>query len=145
MKNRFAVFAGLLSGAVLISFAAPAMAKVDVAVHIGVPGYYVPPAPVYVRPAPVYVQAPPVYVQPHPTYIQPPPLYVERPTYYVQPRPYYPDSRYRHEWRERHYSDHRRGRHDQDRDGIPNRYDRDRDGDGVPNRYDRRPNNPYRD
>lgn len=35
-------------------------------------------------------------------------------------------------------------RRDQDRDGIPNRYDRDRDGDGVPNRYDHRPENPYR-
>ena len=34
--------------------------------------------------------------------------------------------------------------HDEDRDGVPNRYDRDRDGDGVPNRYDRRPDNPYR-
>jgi hypothetical protein len=43
--------------------------------------------------------------------------------------------------------DHRpppRAVHDQDRDGVPNRYDRDRDGDGVPNRYDRRPDNPYR-
>jgi hypothetical protein len=48
-------------------------------------------------------------------------------------------------------------RHDRDRDGIPNRYDRDRDNDGVANRYDRDrdgdgvpnhrdayPNNPYR-
>lgn len=35
-------------------------------------------------------------------------------------------------------------RRDQDRDGIPNRYDRDRDGDGVPNRYDRNPRNPWR-
>ncbi|HEX8601763.1 MAG TPA: thrombospondin type 3 repeat-containing protein [Pseudoduganella sp.] len=35
-------------------------------------------------------------------------------------------------------------RRDQDRDGVPNRYDRDRDGDGVPNRYDHRPENPYR-
>jgi hypothetical protein len=35
-------------------------------------------------------------------------------------------------------------RHDQDHDGIPNRFDRDRDNDGVPNRYDSRPNNPYR-
>jgi hypothetical protein len=34
--------------------------------------------------------------------------------------------------------------HDEDRDGVPNRYDRDRDGDGVPNRHDRRPDNPYR-
>ena len=33
---------------------------------------------------------------------------------------------------------------DQDRDGIPNRYDRDRDGDGVPNRFDRDPRNPWR-
>ena len=37
-----------------------------------------------------------------------------------------------------------RGKRDQDRDGVPNRYDRDRDGDGVPNRYDARPANPYR-
>jgi hypothetical protein len=63
-----------------------------------------------------------------------------------------------------------RGRGDNDRDGIPNRFDkdrdndgipnrwdhdrdndgrrdnrdRDRDGDGVPNRYDNRPNNPRR-
>jgi hypothetical protein len=36
------------------------------------------------------------------------------------------------------------GWRDEDRDGVPNRYDRDRDGDGVPNRYDRRPDNPYR-
>jgi len=65
-----------------------------------------------------------------------------RPQYYYDapgPRPYYG------------------GRHDTDRDGIPNRYDRDRDndgvpnrhdrdrdGDGVPNRYDHRPDNPYR-
>ena len=33
---------------------------------------------------------------------------------------------------------------DQDRDGIPNRYDRDRDGDGVPNRIDSRPYDPGR-
>jgi hypothetical protein len=37
-----------------------------------------------------------------------------------------------------------RGYGDQDRDGIPNRYDRDRDGDGVPNRHDARPYNPRR-
>lgn len=36
------------------------------------------------------------------------------------------------------------GWRDEDRDGIPNRFDRDRDGDGVPNRFDRRPDNPYR-
>jgi hypothetical protein len=46
------------------------------------------------------------------------------------------------------YRDHERWeharRHDEDRDGVPNRYDRDRDGDGVPNRYDSRPDNPYR-
>lgn len=51
----------------------------------------------------------------------------------------------------------RPGMRDQDRDGIPNRYDRDRDGDGlrndrdrdrdgdgVRNRYDSHPNNPRR-
>lgn len=31
---------------------------------------------------------------------------------------------------------------DQDRDGVPNRYDRDRDGDGVPNQWDARPSDP---
>lgn len=36
------------------------------------------------------------------------------------------------------------GWRDQDRDGIPNRFDRDRDGDGIPNRFDSHPNNPYR-
>jgi len=35
-------------------------------------------------------------------------------------------------------------RHDEDRDGIPNRRDHDRDGDGVPNRQDRHPDNPNR-
>lgn len=34
--------------------------------------------------------------------------------------------------------------YDQDRDGVPNRYDRDKDNDGVRNRYDPRPGNPYR-
>ena len=38
----------------------------------------------------------------------------------------------------------RSGLRDQDRDGIPNRFDRDRDGDGVPNRSDRRPYDPRR-
>ena len=35
-------------------------------------------------------------------------------------------------------------RADNDRDGVPNRYDRDRDNDGVPNRHDDRPDNPRR-
>lgn len=130
MKNRFIVAAGLMAGTTLMLAAAPAMARVDVELNIGVPTYYGRPAP--------------VYVQPHPTYIQPRPVYVERQPYYVQPQPYYVDRHYRDEWRERHW----RGRHgrgyDVDRDGVPNRYDRDRDGDGVPNRYDRRPDNPYR-
>lgn len=38
----------------------------------------------------------------------------------------------------------RPGARDQDRDGIPNRFDRDRDGDGVTNRADRRPYDPRR-
>ena len=57
---------------------------------------------------------------------------------------------YRSQYRDRYYWDRDRvaygyGRRDNDRDGIPNRFDRDRDNDGTPNRYDRRPNNPYRD
>ena len=61
--------------------AAPAMARVNVDVSIGVPGAY--PAPVYVQPAPVYVQPRPVYVHPRPTYIQP--SYV-----YANPSPWTP-------------------------------------------------------
>ena len=50
-----------------------------------------------------------------------------------------------HDWYRVNYNHGYRGwRHDSDRDGVPNRYDRDRDNDGVPNRYDSRPNNPYR-
>lgn len=61
--------------------------------------------------------------------------------YYGSPQPRYygyDDRRYDY------YQHRRRGWGDQDRDGVPNRYDRDRDGDGVPNYYDRRPHNPYR-
>ena len=60
-------------------------------------------------------------------YTQPPPAYL-----YGAPPPYpyrYGDPGFR-------------GRRDNDRDGIPNQFDRDRDGDGVPNRQDRRPNDP---
>ena len=49
--------------------------------------------------------------------------------YYVQPTWVERNNRWelqRGSWR----------RGDQDRDGIPNRYDRDRDGDGIPNRFE---------
>ena len=60
----------LLSGAVLLASATPAMAAhVGIGINIGVPGYY--PAPVYVQPAPVYMP-PPVYVQPAPVYVRRP-------------------------------------------------------------------------
>jgi hypothetical protein len=53
----------------------------------------------------------------------PPPRYVVRPGY---------DHRYdRRDYRHDRRYDHRYGRYDNDRDGVPNR-------------YDRRPNNPYR-
>lgn len=123
MNKPLTMAAGLLTGSMLLLAAAPAMARVDVDLNIGVPGYYAP-APTYYEPRPVYVQPAPVYVAP-------------RPVYYEQERYY---GRHRH-WEERHW----RGRgHDRDRDGVPNRYDRDRDGDGVPNRYDYRPDNPRR-
>lgn len=49
-----------------------------------------------------------------------------------------------HAWYSTNYrQSYRSMRRDQDRDGIPNRYDRDRDGDGVPNYRDSRPNNPW--
>jgi hypothetical protein len=118
MKNYLTAAAGLIGGVALMLAATPAAARVNVDVHIGVPGVvYAQPAPVYVQPRPVHVHTRPVYVERH-------------------------DHQH---WRERQ-SPHRRmqGRHDQDRDGIPNRFDRDRDGDGIRNRHDSRPHNPYR-
>jgi hypothetical protein len=50
--------------------AAPAAARVNVDVVIGVPSY-VHPTPVYVYPQPVYLQPQPVYVTPRPVYVQP--------------------------------------------------------------------------
>jgi hypothetical protein len=102
MMNKFlSMTAGILAGATLLFAAAPAMARVDVDLNIGVP--------VYGAPQPVYVQPRPVYVQPQPVYVQPRPVY-------VHPRPYYGDRHYRH----KHYYQ----RHDRDGDGVPNRYDR---------------------
>lgn len=115
MKNRFAITTGLIAGALLIS-AAPAMARTDVSLNIGVPGV------VYAQPAPVYVPPPPVYVQPRPIYVQPTPVYAPAPAYVV-------GAPYRSEWGYHRHHHHRH--HDRDRDGIPNR-------------YDRYPNNPYR-
>ena len=123
MKNYHAIAAGLLLGATLMLGAAPAMARVDVDLNIGIPGVYVQPAPVYVQPRPVYVEPAPVYVQPQPVYVQPRPVY-------VQPRPVYIEQ----DWRERRW-------HERHRHGWRGRDD---DGDGVPNRYDSRPENPYR-
>ncbi len=105
MKNRLSVVAAVLSGAVLWLAAAPAMARADVSLSIGVPGLYVQPAPVYVREQPVYVRSRPVYEQPR----------------------YYREREYRREWRDDHGPRHDRGRmshrRDRDGDGVPNRYD----------------------
>jgi hypothetical protein len=120
MKNRLMIVAGILSGAVMWLAAAPAMARTDVSLSIGVPG-------LFLQPGPVYVQEPPVYVRSRPVY--------------EQPRPYYGEREYRRDWREREWRDDRGPRHDRGRYS----HRRDNDGDGVPNRYDRRPNNPYRD
>lgn len=70
-----------------------------------------------------------------------------RPVHGVRVTPAYPVQGYygrRDGYRDDGRWDQRRGRHDRDHDGVPNRFDRDRDGDGVPNRFDRQPNNPYR-
>ena len=107
-----------LAAGVAMLAAAPAMARVDVDINLGVPGYYAAPAPY--GPPPRYLAPPPVYYQPGPVYVQPGPVY-------VQPRPVYPE-----DWRERDWHHRHDGR----------RWDR--DGDGVPNRHDRRPHDPRR-
>lgn len=94
MKKVLAITAGLLAGTVMMLSAAPAMARVNVDVNVGVPGVFVP--------APVYVQPRPVYVQP-------------RPVYYAQ--------EYRYKRHHKHHG-HHYSRHDRDGDGVPNRYDR---------------------
>lgn len=65
MKKYLGISAGIVAGVLMMS-AAPAMARVDVDVNLGVPVAPVyAPAPVYVAPRPVYVQPRPVYVHPH--------------------------------------------------------------------------------
>ena len=95
MNKTFTISAGILAGAALLFAAAPAMARVDVDLNIGVPG-----GPVYVQQQPRYVQARPAYVHPRPYYV------VER---------HYNHRRHKH---------HRAARHDRDGDGVANRYDR---------------------
>ncbi len=85
-----------------------ALARVDVGINIGVPGFY--PAPVYVAPPPVYYPPPPVYYRAPPVYVAPP--------RYVYPAPVYYRGGDRH-WNRGHYGrgdrDHRRGgRRDRD-------------------------------
>jgi len=122
MKLISSAILTLLAGAALLT-AAPAMARVDVDINVGVPGAYVAPAPY--GPPPRYL-GPPAYVQPGAVYVQPAPVY-------VQPRPVYREDWREREWREREWRHrHGGGRH------------WDNDGDGVPNRYDHQPNNPYR-
>jgi hypothetical protein len=109
--NRFTSAKTLAAAAVAfggLALASAAQARSDVYFSIGVPG------PAYVQSAPVYVQPRPVYVEPQPVYVQPAPVYVG-PGYYESRR-----------WEHRH-----NGWRDDDRDGVPNR-------------YDRAPHNPYR-
>ena len=111
MKPLAKIAAGCLACLAVLA-AAPAMARVDVGVNIGVPGG---PPPVYVSPPPSYVSPPPQYLNPPPgpVYLVPPPVYAYPPPgYYGPPR-----------WEDRRWHDH--GRHwDRDRDGVPNRQDR---------------------
>jgi hypothetical protein len=94
MKKILALSAAMLAGTSMMLAAAPAMARVDVDVNLGVP------APVYMTPQPVYVQPRPVYVAPRPVYVAP------QPVYYVR------HPHHHHRW------------HDRDRDGVPDRFDR---------------------
>jgi len=105
----------LLAAAVAVGALAAtsaAQARSDVVFSIGVqaPIAYVQPQPVYVQPQPVYYETQPVYVQPQRVYVQPQPVYYET-----------------QRWHHRRHGAWA-----------------DNDRDGVPNRYDHAPNNPYR-
>lgn len=101
MKSRIGIITGLLSGAVLMLATAPAMARADVSVSIGVPGFW--------QPAQVY----------------------EQPQSYYREQQYRQDRhhpRWDRDHRQRHDRDHdgipNRFDRDRDGDGVPNRYDR---------------------
>lgn len=109
MKKSILAFASAICGTALMFAAAPAMAHVDVGVHIGIPGVFVQPAPVYVQPQPVYVE--PAY--PQPVYVGPP-VYEQR--VYVRPRPVYVIDGHRG------WYGHRRDWHDADVHSHENRW-----------------------
>lgn len=140
MKTAHSFVIALAVGTTLAIGTAPAMARVDFDISIGVPGVYVQPAPVYVEPAPVYVVPRPDYRHSYPVYGHPEPIYNRPYSYYDQPRLVYENG---HRYRGRP-PQHRPRHRDFDRDGVPNFRDGDRDGDGVSNRDDRRPNDRYR-
>src|SRR5258707_1005723 len=123
MKKYLAIAAGLIGGATLLLVAAPAMARVNVDINVGLPGIYVEPEPVYVQPRPVYVQPEPVYAYPpQPVYVQPRPIYVQPRPVYVYPHPYY-----FHRERENHWREHElRARYWQERRAEQGNYLRDR-------------------
>lgn len=101
MNKSFSISAGILAGAAFLFSAAPAMARVDVALNIGVPG------------GAVYVQQQPVYAPVYPAYAHPRP-------YYVEQRPH----QHRRHYQKRQHRHHVAPRRDRDGDGVPNRYDR---------------------
>jgi hypothetical protein len=103
MKKSLVFAISFLTAGIAMTAAAPASARVNWSVNVGVGGYgyypppvvyaprpYYPPPPVIYAPAPVYgqpiyqqpVYAPPVYVQPAQYYS--PPVYIQN-----QPGPYY--------------------------------------------------------
>lgn len=122
MKKYLAIAAGLIGGAVLLLVAAPAMARVNVDINVGLPGIYVEPEPVYVQPEPVYVQPEPVYAYPPPVYVQPRPIYVQPRPVYVYPHPYYLRRERENHWREHEL----RARYWQERRAEQGNYLRDR-------------------
>ncbi len=78
MKKYLFIATGIVGVFSLLLVAAPAAARVNVDVVIGVPsGYEQHPVPAYGYPQPVYVGPRPVYVTPHPVYVQPHPVFIE--------------------------------------------------------------------
>lgn len=122
-KSWIALLAGSAAAAAVL-FAPAAHARTDASIHVQIG-------------TPVYGGA--YYGAPHGGYygaqVYTAPAY----GYYGAPRYVAPPA-----YGYGHGHGYRSARRDQDRDGIPNRWDRDRDGDGVPNRWDRRDRNPYR-
>lgn len=114
MKKSLVLVASFLTAGIALTAAAPASARVNWSVNVGVGGYGYYPPPVAYAPR-AYYPAPPAVYAPAPVYVQPiyqqpayaPPVYVQPAQYYSAP--VYIQNRPGPYWRDPHYRGYQRG------------------------------------